>query len=702
GTLVEVTYYKSTAYNDDEFESTDSILIDLVLPTTGDYWLKVDSFTRNPLTTDPALDLLEEVDREMYLDKINDTDIGKYELLVYRFARANDSDTTNVLQGRGGFDVIEGTPVEDYNIYLGTLPTNASSTEVAPLVVTIPFTDPAGGGWTATVTYGDGTSETLTNFTLATGILISHTYPDQGTYTLRIDLTNDDGKSTSGSFSVTISAAAPTATLASTGNLEGGETTLTVTGIDSAYDLSSLRYIITPNQSLRNSATYANSSAINTYTESFNDNTSKTLYIRVMDRDGLSNDYQTTLVIANVPPTGLIENNGPVNEGSYATISITGASDVSSTDTTAGLRYAFGTSPASLPTTFAAALTSSSANITFGDNGTYTVYGRVFDKDNGYTEYSTTVVVNNVAPTVSVGSITNPAIQNSPVTITANGFDPAGDNDLLTYAFTVVRVSDGSTVSSAEGASATHTWTPDTTGTYRVTIVATDEDGGVSSTAVQEFEVLSPLTLVVGLPSDGFKGVPGQTRTYSLTANSPGSSGTFTYVIDWKDGTAVQTVNGPASTTVDHIYPLAGTYAPTISVTNSLGRTVSQTLSAIAINAWEVQGSAIAIGASDGGSDDDTLTLDALTTAGQFAFSINGAAAMNVTTTGTIRPFGGAGTDRLVFRGNSFNESMQISGTSLVYNVAYTIEWDSMEAREIQAGVGNDAIDVVDGAIVTI
>jgi Ca2+-binding RTX toxin-like protein len=125
-------------------------------------------------------------------------------------------------------------------------------------------------------------------------------------------------------------------------------------------------------------------------------------------------------------------------------------------------------------------------------------------------------------------------------------------------------------------------------------------------------------------------------------------------------------------------------------------------LSAIAINAWEVQGSAIAIGASDGGSDDDTLTLDALTTAGQFAFSINGAAAMNVTTTGTIRPFGGAGTDRLVFRGNSFNESMQISGTSLVYNVAYTIEWDSMEAREIQAGVGNDAIDVVDGAIVTI
>jgi hypothetical protein len=708
GKLVEVPYYKSTAYNDDEFESTDSLLIDLILPKTGDYWLKVESFTRPALSTDPDPNSLDAISKEMYLDKIDDTDIGNYELFVYRFKRANESDTMNTIQGRGGFDVIQGTTGEDYNIYLAAnaIPTNATSTEVTPLVVTIPFIDPAAGNCTAVVNYGDGSVETIENFTAATGLRISHTFPDAGSYTVNFVLSNDDGKSVSGSFTVTVTNAAPTATWLSTGNLEGGNTTLTVTGIDSVGDTPSLQYVITPTESVRNAAQYSNdagtSQFLNTYTELFNDNTSKTLYIRVMDRDGLVKDYTTTLVIANVVPTGTISNNGPVNEGSSATISITGASDVSSTDTTAGLRYAFGTSPASLPTTFAAALTSNSANIDFGDNGTYTVYGRVFDKDNGYTEYSTTVVVNNVAPTVSVGSITNPAIQNSPVTITANGFDPAGDNDLLTYAFTVVRVSDGSTVSSAEGASATHTWTPDTTGTYRVTIVATDDDGGVSSTAVQEFEVLSPLTLVVGLPSDGFKGVPGQTRTYSLTANSPGSSGTFTYVIDWKDGTAVQTVNGPASTKVDHIYPLAGTYAPTISVTNSLGRTVSQTLSDIAINAWEVQGSALAIGASDGGSDNDNLTLDALATAGQFAFAVNSASAVTVTATGSIRVFGGLGTDRLIVRGNSGHETLRLSSSSWVYNTNTEITWDSFESQELQAGAGNDTIEVVNGALATI
>ena len=59
--------------------------------------------------------------------------------------------------------------------------------------------------------------------------------------------------------------------------------------------------------------------------------------------------------------------------------------------------------PAALASTYAAAGTSPSAPFTFGVNGSYTVYARIFDKDNSYTPYSTPVTVNNVAPIVVAG-----------------------------------------------------------------------------------------------------------------------------------------------------------------------------------------------------------------------------------------------------------------------------------------------------------
>jgi Bacterial pre-peptidase C-terminal domain/PEP-CTERM motif len=55
-----IAYYSGTAVNDDEFESTDSILIDLRLQSTGTYFIEVDTF--------------------------GTADTGNYELFGYRFA----------------------------------------------------------------------------------------------------------------------------------------------------------------------------------------------------------------------------------------------------------------------------------------------------------------------------------------------------------------------------------------------------------------------------------------------------------------------------------------------------------------------------------------------------------------------------------------------------------------------------------------
>ena len=106
----------------------------------------------------------------------------------------------------------------------------------------------------------------------------------------------------------------------------------------------------------------------------------------------------------NVAPTGHLSNNGPVDEGSPATIAFTSPSDASSVDA-ASLHFAFSCAGADLSgTTYGDASATNTAGCTFPDNGMYTVTGVVIDKDGGATTDSTTVQVNNVPPTVTAAA----------------------------------------------------------------------------------------------------------------------------------------------------------------------------------------------------------------------------------------------------------------------------------------------------------
>lgn len=55
-----IPYYNGTAQNDDEFETTDSVLMDLTMPSTGTFYARVNAFSN--------------------------TDTGNYELFLYSFA----------------------------------------------------------------------------------------------------------------------------------------------------------------------------------------------------------------------------------------------------------------------------------------------------------------------------------------------------------------------------------------------------------------------------------------------------------------------------------------------------------------------------------------------------------------------------------------------------------------------------------------
>jgi hypothetical protein len=126
---------------------------------------------------------------------------------------------------------------------------------------------------------------------------------------------------------------------------------------------------------------------------------------RIIDKDGGFTDYLVN--VANQSPTASFGNNGPIDEGSKATVSFSGQSDAPA-DVTAGFHYAYdlnndGKWDVGSPT-YAGGVKSASATITIPDNGTQVVRARIIDKDGGYSEYFTTVTVNSVAPTAKFGN----------------------------------------------------------------------------------------------------------------------------------------------------------------------------------------------------------------------------------------------------------------------------------------------------------
>jgi hypothetical protein len=122
---------------------------------------------------------------------------------------------------------------------------------------------------------------------------------------------------------------------------------------------------------------------------------SQTATITADDGHGGITTVTFQLTVLNVAPVAVLGNDGPVSAGSPATVSFSGTFDPSEVDSAAGFRYSFALDPNGLATSYATAGSAASAQFTWAASGSYTVYARIFDKDGGFTDYRTVVVVNN-------------------------------------------------------------------------------------------------------------------------------------------------------------------------------------------------------------------------------------------------------------------------------------------------------------------
>ncbi len=166
-----------------------------------------------------------------------------------------------------------------------------------------------------------------------------------------------------------------------------------------------------------------------------------------------------------------------------------------------------------------------------GPDGSQIVTITATDSSGGSAATSFGLTVNNVAPTAAIHGAPAQSEEGAKITLTSTVVDP-GTADTFTYAWSVTK--NGSAY--AGGSAVNFSFTPDDNGTYVVSLMVTDDDGGIGSNS-------STITVDNVLPSIaiGGDGSVNEGSVYSLTLGAvtdPGTDTVSRYTVHWGDGSS--------------------------------------------------------------------------------------------------------------------------------------------------------------------
>jgi hypothetical protein len=184
-----------------------------------------------------------------------------------------------------------------------------------------------------------------------------------------------------------------------------------------------------------------------------------------------------------------------VDEGSAGGVSFSDQSDPSTADTAAGFTYSYDfDNDGTFEVTNSASASAVVPGTFLAENPGGTVRGRISDKDGGFTDYTTVIPVNNVAP--AVGAITAPAdptLVNTTVNASAGFTDPGVlDTHTAVWDWGDGSTSAGSVNESGGSGSVTGSHAYTASGVYTVTLTVTDDDGDSGQSVFQYVVVYDP------------------------------------------------------------------------------------------------------------------------------------------------------------------------------------------------------------------
>ncbi len=404
-------------------------------------------------------------------------------------------------------------------------------------------TDPGADELTYRWEFGDG-SLPLEGDALSA---VSHTYADNGEYTLVLTVTDDDGGSTQANTQVVVDNVNPAiASIGPTTASEGMAVDLTVVASDVPADP------LTYTWDFGDASPPVNGGATVGHTWA-NDGV-YTVTVTARDDDGGSTTSTVDVTVGNQEPVIGSVTGGSTAEGQSFTVSaeVTDAG----ADT---LIYTWNFGDGS-PTLVGADL--ASVDHVWPDNGEYVLSLEVSDGQ-ATVSGQDNVVVSNVDPLID-GVDVDAGAEGQATTFTATASDVPADTLTYTWDF-----GDGSQPVSVEGDSVVeHIFSG--SGDFEVTLVVTDDDGGSSSTTVD-------VTIANGAPTIAMLVAPNGDEGAELVLSAlalDGSDDTLTYEWDFGDGSDV--ISDVDLVEVTHTYADNDVYTVTLTVSDADGESVSE------------------------------------------------------------------------------------------------------------------------------
>jgi hypothetical protein len=422
------------------------------------------------------------------------------------------------------------------------------------------FTDPGTEDtWTGTVDYGDGSGSMWLALSANNTFSLSHVYADNGTYTVSVEITDDDGGSGSASVTVIVDNVPPV--------VDAGPDTLAENG--GAY--LGAGSFIDPGTLDTHTATvdYGDGSGIqslalstsNTFTLShvYTAPGTYTVTVTVTDDDGGVGSDTLTVTMDNSNEAPIADPGGPytVSEGGSVVLSGAGSSDPDGDSIT----FDWDLDNDQIFETSGVTVTFNASAL---DDSVVPIKLRVVDPAGASDTAEKTVTVVNVSPAVDAGPDT--------LIYEGSSFSGAGffiDPGTLDTWTAMVDYGDGSgpqplALNPDNSFNLGHVYADD--GNYTVTVTVTDDDGGVGSdTMMVAVSNVAPMVDA----GDAATIDEGSMLTRSGSFTDPGAD-TWTATVDYGDGSGPQplALNTDKTFDLSRNYGNEGSFTVTVTVTD--------------------------------------------------------------------------------------------------------------------------------------